>query len=54
MKVVVTNLLTGKVEEIEQEEIIESITAVMVEPTLEERLQATENALLTLLSMGVV
>jgi hypothetical protein len=48
------NCQTGEVTEVEE---IESITQPEPQPhipTLEERLQATEEALLTLLSIGVV
>jgi hypothetical protein len=55
-KILVTNNITGEVAEIEQETYIAAgqTELTTTEPTLEERLQATEEALLTLLSMGVV
>jgi hypothetical protein len=49
------NCATGEVTEIEEEiSEIANLEPTPQEPTVEERLQAAENALLTLLSMGVV
>ena len=49
------NCRTGEVTEVEEEiSEIANLEPTPYEPTLEERLQATEEALLTLLSMGVV
>jgi hypothetical protein len=53
MKILITNNITGEVSEVEEETYI-ATQQPTPEPTLEERLQATEEALLTLLTMGVV
>jgi hypothetical protein len=46
--------ITKQDEETEIEQRVANLEPAPHEPTIEERLQATEEALLTLLSMGVV